>query len=82
MFIAGRWFTLPNLYYFLPVPVCWCWLLASWLWRSVKNQNPHARPFVFTLGLIFLGVQRVGASVFGRILFPPDISLYAAAAPP
>ncbi len=37
--IAERWFTLPNLYYFLPVPVL-VLAFSVWLWRSVKNQNP------------------------------------------
>lgn len=65
--IAERWFTLPNLYYFLPVPVL-VLAFSVWLWRSVKKPESHARPFILTLGLIFWG-SAGWASVFGRILF-------------
>ncbi|ECE8299047.1 ubiquinol oxidase subunit II, partial [Salmonella enterica subsp. enterica] len=78
--IAERWFTLPNLYYFLPVPVL-VLAFSVWLWRSVKKPESHARPFILTLGLIFLGFSGLGISIWPNII-PPDISLYAAAAPP
>src|SRR5690606_6919939 len=45
--IADRWFTLPNLFYFLPVPVLV--LLATWaIWRLL-GQQPHSGPFLLTL---------------------------------
>lgn len=75
--IAERWFTLPNLYYFLPVPVL-VLAFSVWLWRSVKKPESHARPFILTLGLIFLGFSGLGISIWPNII-PPDISLYAAA---
>ncbi|CNU50287.1 terminal oxidase subunit II [Salmonella enterica subsp. enterica serovar Bovismorbificans] len=54
---------------------------SVWLWRSVKKPESHARPFILTLGLIFLGFSGLGISIWPNII-PPDISLYAAAAPP
>ncbi len=41
----------------------------------------HARPFILTLGLIFLGFSGLGISVWPNII-PPHISLWDAAAPP
>src|SRR5207244_3249341 len=51
--IAERWFTWPNLLWFSPVPllVGLCMLL---LMRSLKRK-PQAAPFLYTLGLVFLG---------------------------
>ena len=41
----------------------------------------HARPFLLTLGLIFLGFSGLGISLWPNII-PPRISLWDAAAPP
>lgn len=46
-----------------------------------EKPESHARPFILTLGLIFLGFSGLGISIWPNII-PPDISLYAAAAPP
>ncbi|HCP79641.1 MAG: cytochrome d ubiquinol oxidase subunit II [Pusillimonas sp.] len=77
--IADRWFTLPNLFYFLPVPVLV--LLATWaIWRLLGKQ-PNAGPFLLTLCLVFLGYSGLGISVWPYII-PPDITIWDAAAPP
>ncbi|MEA0983871.1 cytochrome d ubiquinol oxidase subunit II, partial [Salmonella enterica] len=52
--IAERLFTLPNLYYFLPVPGL-VLAFSILLWLSVKKLDSHAGPFILMLGLIFLG---------------------------
>lgn len=77
--IAARWFTLPNLFLFLPVPLLV--VLASWaLLRSVK-QGGHYAPFLLTLLLVFLGYSGLGISIW-PYLIPPSITLWQAAAPP
>ncbi|MBC7202292.1 MAG: cytochrome d ubiquinol oxidase subunit II [Pusillimonas sp.] len=77
--IADRWFTLPNLFYFLPVPVLV--LLATWaIWRLL-GQQPNGGPFLLTLCLVFLGYSGLGISVWPYII-PPDITIWDAAAPP
>ena len=77
--IAARWFTLPNLFLFLPVPLLV--VLASWaLLRSVK-QGGHYAPFLLTLLLVFLGYSGLGISIW-PYLIPPSITLWLAAAPP
>ncbi|MEQ9721361.1 cytochrome d ubiquinol oxidase subunit II [Yersinia alsatica] len=77
--IATRWFSLPNLFWFLPVPLLV--LLASWaLLRSVSHGG-HYAPFLLTLLLVFLGYSGLGISIW-PYLIPPSITLWQAAAPP
>ncbi|HEY2454536.1 MAG TPA: cytochrome d ubiquinol oxidase subunit II [Scandinavium sp.] len=78
--IAVRWFSLPNLWYLLPVPVLTL-AVAFGLWRTLDNSAYHAAPFLLTLGLIFLGFSGLGISIWPNLI-PPDISLWQAAAPP
>ncbi|MED5606276.1 MULTISPECIES: cytochrome d ubiquinol oxidase subunit II [unclassified Pseudomonas] len=77
--IAQRWFSLPNLFWFLPVPLL---VLLSFyaLLRSVA-RNDNALPFVLTLVLIFLGYSGLGISLWPNII-PPGVSIQAASAPP
>ncbi|WP_391487379.1 cytochrome d ubiquinol oxidase subunit II [Leclercia tamurae] len=78
--IADRWFSLPNLFFLLPVPVLVV-VLGLWQWRSLTNPRSHHLPFVLTLGLIFLGFSGLGISIWPHII-PPSITLWQAAAPP
>lgn len=77
--IATRWFSLPNLFWFMPVPILV--LVCTWaLLRAVAN-NAHHAPFVLTLVLIFLGYSGLGISLWPNVI-PPSISIWDAAAPP
>ncbi|MCT9843953.1 cytochrome d ubiquinol oxidase subunit II [Leclercia adecarboxylata ATCC 23216 = NBRC 102595] len=78
--IADRWFSLPNLFFLLPVPALVV-VLGLWQWRSLSNPRSHHLPFVLTLGLIFLGFSGLGISIWPHII-PPSITLWQAAAPP
>lgn len=78
--IANRWFSMPNLLFFSPVPLLVI-ALSIWLWRCLGNEEVHRRPFLLTLGLIFLGFSGLGISIWPNII-PPDISFWQAAAPP
>lgn len=71
--IAERWFTLPNLWFLLPVPL-FVALFSLGAWRSLNQQHYHALPFVLTLGLIFLGFSGLGISIWPHII-PPSITL-------
>ncbi len=77
--IAARWFTLPNLFYFLPVPL----LVALTVFALVRAVIRHreVQPFVLTLALIFLAYTGLAISLWPNIV-PPDISIWQAAAPP
>ncbi|RWR03473.1 ubiquinol oxidase subunit II [[Pantoea] beijingensis] len=78
--IAERWFTLPNLFFFLPVPILV--LLVSWgLWRCAWDPNAHYAPFILTLVLVFLGFSGLGISIWPNLI-PPAINFRDAAAPP
>ncbi|VDR27541.1 Cytochrome bd-II oxidase subunit 2 [Raoultella terrigena] len=78
--IAVRWFSLPNLFFLLPVPLL-VLALSVWLWRALGSRDHHARPFLLTLGLVFLGFSGLGISIWPHII-PPGITLWQAAAPP
>ncbi|AEC19614.1 cyanide insensitive terminal oxidase [Pusillimonas sp. T7-7] len=77
--IAERWFTLPNLFWFAPVPVLV--LLTAYYLLRLLRQEPHAGPFLLTLALIFLGYSGLGISIWPYII-PPGISIWDASAPP
>jgi len=77
--IAARWFTLPNLFWFLPVPILVLVTMYG-LIRAVA-RNAHYTPFLLTLVLIFLGYSGLGISLWPNIV-PPSISIWDAAAPP
>ncbi|GAB1438825.1 cytochrome d ubiquinol oxidase subunit II [Providencia sp.] len=77
--IADRWFSLPNLYFLLPVPLLV--LICTWcLIRSAYNYG-HYAPFLLTLALVFLGFSGLGISLWPNII-PPTISIWDAASPP
>ena len=76
--IAQRWFSRPNLFWFMPVPLLV--LLCSWgIVRAIKREA-HYSPFMLTLALIFLGFSGLGISIWPNII-PPSITLWQAAAP-
>lgn len=76
--IAERWFSLPNLFWFAPVPLLV--LLAAYYLLRMLGGQPHAGPFLLTLALVFLGYSGLGISVWPYII-PPDISIWDASGP-
>ena len=77
--VAQRWFSLPNLFWFAPVPL----LVAAcmyFLLHALRGE-PHAAPFILTLALVFLGYSGLGISLWPNII-PPGVSIWAASAPP
>ncbi|MEY6761243.1 cytochrome d ubiquinol oxidase subunit II [Kluyvera ascorbata] len=77
--IAQRWFSLPNLYYLLPVPAL-VLMASALLWWHLARTESHAQPFILTLILVFLGFSGLGISIWPAII-PPSITLWQAAAP-
>jgi cytochrome d ubiquinol oxidase subunit II len=77
--IAARWFSLPNLLFFAPVPILVA-VAMYWLLRSLRTGGEVA-PFLLTLGLVFLGYSGLGISLWPNVI-PPDITIWEAAGPP
>jgi cytochrome bd ubiquinol oxidase subunit II len=77
--IANRWFSMPNLFWFMPVPLLV--LVTFYGLLKAVARNAHYTPFLLTLVLIFLGYSGLGISLWPNII-PPSISIWDAAAPP
>ena len=77
--IAERWFSLPNLLWFSPVPL----LVAASAWSLLRSvsRKAQALPFLSTLALVFLGYSGLGISLWPNIV-PPTISIWQASSPP
>jgi cytochrome d ubiquinol oxidase subunit II len=77
--IAARWFALPDLFFFAPVPLL---VLATTgaILRVLKRET-HAAPFLLALFLLFMGYSGLAISLWPNIV-PPGISIREAAAPP
>ncbi|AYN95659.1 MULTISPECIES: cytochrome d ubiquinol oxidase subunit II [Pseudomonas] len=78
--ISQRWFTMPNLFWFLPVPIL-VLVTVVFLLRAILKEEAHVSPFVLTLILIFLGYSGLGISLWPNII-PPAISIWEASSPP
>jgi cytochrome d ubiquinol oxidase subunit II len=76
--IAERWFSVPDLFYFLPVPVLVALTSAGIMWQL--GRAPRFGPFILALCLLFLGYSGLAISLWPNII-PPDVSFRAAAAP-
>ncbi|EKU57285.1 MULTISPECIES: cytochrome d ubiquinol oxidase subunit II [Acinetobacter] len=76
--IANRWFTLPNVFYFSPVPILVFYFVGSIL-NACKDKN-EIKPFIYTLALVFLAFTGFVISLWPNII-PPSVSIWQAAAP-
>lgn len=77
--VAARWFALPNILFFAPVPILV--LLATWAIRRSLARNGHVAPFVLSLLLLFLGYTGLAISLWPHVI-PPTVSIWQAASPP
>jgi len=77
--IAARWFSLPNLFYFAPVPILTA-ALAWLLWDSLRKGR-EILPFLCTMGLFFLAFTGLIISLWPYVA-PPSITLWDAATAP
>jgi cytochrome d ubiquinol oxidase subunit II len=77
--IAERWFSVPNIFWLMPVPLLV--LLATVALLRAIARNADYSPFLLTLALIFLGYGGLGISLWPNII-PPAVSIWDAAAPP
>jgi cytochrome d ubiquinol oxidase subunit II len=76
--IAQRWFSLPNLFYLLPVPVAVA--LCVWgIFRAVSRRQEKA-PYFLALAIAALGYAGFLISIWPHLI-PPSVTLWEAAAP-
>jgi cytochrome bd ubiquinol oxidase subunit II len=81
--IAERWFSMPNILLFAPVPilvVATCWQMLRLLTGGSDGRVPRAGPFLLALFLLFLGYSGLAISLWPNII-PPGVSFREAAAP-
>jgi cytochrome bd ubiquinol oxidase subunit II len=81
--IARRWFSVPDIFFFAPVPilvVVTSWQLLRLLNGGSEGNIPGAGPFMLALLLLFLGYSGLAISLWPNII-PPGVSFREAAAP-
>lgn len=76
--VAARWFALPDLFFFLPVPILVGACVAG-IFVALRRGAERA-PFLLTLAILFLGYTGFIISIFPNIV-PPSLSIWQAAAP-
>lgn len=74
--IAMRWFSLPNLLYFSPVPILVLLFVILILAACKKQQD--VKPFIYTLALVFLAFSGFVISLYPYII-PPSVTIWEAA---
>ena len=77
--IRERWFSTPNLFYLLPVPLVTVGM-AYLLWRAVE-RNARYQAFFLAIGLFLLGYLGLAISLFPNIV-PPEVTIWEAANTP
>jgi cytochrome d ubiquinol oxidase subunit II len=77
--VHDRWFTLPNLFYFAPVPLLTA-AAALICWRAI-GRAWVATPFLAAIALFLLGYLGLAVSNLPYIV-PPSITIWQAAAAP
>lgn len=76
--IATFWFSTPNFYYLLPIPVTTA-ILFIMLWKDLHGKTHEIRPFICSIGIFLLGYAGLGLSIFPWII-PFKYTIWEAAA--
>ena len=64
--VKARWFSLPNLWYLLPVPLLTAVLFVM-IWRDLHSDQ-EVRPFLMSIGIFLLGYLGLGISMWPWIV--------------
>lgn len=75
--IHTRWFSVPNVYYLMPIPLITA-LVFVCLWRSLRRGDEY-KPFLLSLALFVLGYIGLAVSLWPWIV-PYKVSLWDGAA--
>lgn len=79
-YVRYLWFSLPNFYYLLPIPLFTAFFFLM-LWRDLGKNQREYRPFLLSITIFFLGYVGIAISLYPWIV-PFDYSIYDAAAAP
>jgi cytochrome d ubiquinol oxidase subunit II len=77
--VAARWFSMPNLLFFSPVPILTA--VLAWLLLRALHRRQEVLPFLCGVGLFFLAYTGLIISLWPYVA-PPSITLWDAAAAP
>lgn len=76
--IKQFWFSLPNFYYLLPIPLLTIRLFFL-VWSDLHHAEREIRPFLSSIAIFFLGYLGLGLSIYPWIV-PFKFTLWDAAA--
>ncbi len=77
--VKNLWFSLPNFFYLLPMPV-FSAAIVILLWRDLRTER-EIRPFFLSLGLFFMNYIGLGISMWPWLV-PFEVTFRQAAAAP
>ncbi|MBV9556233.1 MAG: cytochrome d ubiquinol oxidase subunit II, partial [Pseudolabrys sp.] len=75
--IYERWFTLPNFFYFAPVPLLTGAAALLCVWGLIREKD--AIPFYASIALFLLGYLGLVISIFPSLV-PPSLTIWQTAA--
>jgi cytochrome d ubiquinol oxidase subunit II len=75
--VGAQWFSLPNFFYLLPVPLLTASLFAL-IWRGLHRGNEYA-PFLLSISVFLMGYLGLGISLWPWIV-PFEVTFRQAAA--
>ncbi|MDB2415042.1 cytochrome d ubiquinol oxidase subunit II [Rickettsiales bacterium] len=75
--IAKLWFSLPNFYYLMPIPLITA-ILFILLWMDLHKKEREYRPFLLSVGIFLMGYLGLGLSLFPWII-PFEYTIWDAA---
>ncbi len=72
------WFSMPNFFYLLPIPVV-TMILFILAWRDLQQTKAEYRPFFLSMGIFLMGYLGIAINVYPWII-PFKFTLWEAAA--
>lgn len=76
--IQEFWFSLPNFYFLLPIPLITLYMFKL-LWSDLHDPTREYRPFLLAIGIFFMGYLGLGISIYPWII-PFNYTIWQAAA--
>lgn len=76
--IKDIWFSFPNFFFLLPVPIITAFLFIL-LWRDLHKTNHETRPFIITILIFLMGYIGLGVGIYPWIV-PFNFTIWDAAA--